>query len=125
MIAEIVKIEIVKTKSGVPARRIVLKCEDGIWANDYIMKTANEQESAKWWSLIGEDYGWGYFASSHADRLTGLFVNVNVEEGKFGWNVAKLLGTAEKAVVAAPTAPTAPTAPPAPTAAPPDDDIPF
>ena len=124
----ILKIEILKTGKGVPSRKITVKCDDGTYPSAYIMQTADSQYSLCWWNLIGENYGWEYFASSHADTLIGMRVSITAENGDFGWQIKRVNGLAP--IDSKPESPTPPPTPPPPPIAvashvPPADDIPF
>jgi len=119
MNAEIIKIELVKTKKGVNSVKVIVKCDDGVYANSYIMETAPDNYSTDWWSLIDQAHGWKYFPSSHSFQLIGLRVNVECEESKFGRQVNKVMGLATE------TPPPPPETISPTTQVPEDDDIPF
>ena len=114
MNAEIKKIELVKTKKGVNSVRVVVICDDGVYANAYIMETAPDNYSTEWWSLIDQAHRWKYFPSSHSFQLIGLRVNIECDEtNDFGRKVKSVIGIAtEKPDTVETTVP-------------PDDDIPF
>jgi len=95
MMAEIVAIELTKTKAGARAVKIVIKTTDGAWLRDFISENAPSFLSDRYWKMLNLTRGWGAFASEEAFDLVGLKVEIETEEGDYGENVTdiRLLGT--------------------------------
>jgi len=108
MKAEIVAVELSKTKAGSRAVKIVLRTEDGAWLRDFIGENAPSFVVGRYWKLLDAKYGWTAFASEYAFDLVGLKVEIETEEGDYGDNVTevKLAGATTNAGII-------------------DDDIPF
>jgi len=109
MMAEIVFIELGKTKAGGRRIKVKLKTTDNEWIDDFIGETAPSFVSAKYWTLLGLSRGWASFVSEEAFDLIGLKVDIETEEGDYGTEVTDI-----RMVGAEPA-----------TIEPPDDDIPF
>ena len=107
MIAEIVAIELTKTKAGANAVKPVIKTTDGTWLRDFIGESAPSFVIDRYWKMINLSRGWGAFASLEAFDLIGLKVQIKTEEGDYGDKITdiKILGTETSGVI--------------------DDDIPF
>jgi len=94
MIAEIVAIELTKTKAGANAVKIVIKTTDGTWLRDFIGESAPSFVIDRYWKMINLSRGWAAFASIEAFDLVRLKVEIKTEEGDYGEKVTdiKLLG---------------------------------
>ena len=103
MIAEIVAVEITKTKAGDKAVKIVIKTEDGTWLRDFIGENAPSFVAERYWKMVNISRGWSSFASSEAFDLIGLKVEIKTEDGTYGEKVTdiRLLGqpTTSSAVI--------------------------
>ncbi len=108
MMAEIVAIELTRTKAGARAVKIVIKTTDGAWIRDFIGENAPSSVSDRYWKLLNLTRGWGAFATIESFELVGLKVEIETKAGDWGEDVTdiKLLGTSATASVI-------------------DDDIPF
>ena len=111
MIAEIVAIELTKTKAGANVVKPVIKTTDGTWLRDFIGESAPSFVIDRYWKMINLSRGWGAFASLEAFDLIGLKVQIKTEEAYYGEakytkiTDIKILGTETSGVI--------------------DDDIPF
>jgi len=94
MIAEIVAIELTKTKAGANAVKIVIKTTDGTWLRDFIGESAPSFVIDRYWKMINLSRGWAAFASLEAFDLVRLKVEIKTKEGDYGEEVTdiKLLG---------------------------------
>jgi len=109
MMAEIVRVELGKTKAGNRCVRVILKTTDNVWIGDFIGESAPSFVSAKFWTLLGLSRGWASFASDEAFDLIGLKVDIDTEDSDYGPKVTDIrMAGAEPATIE-----------------PPDDDIPF
>ena len=97
MKAQIVAIELTRTKAGSNAVKIVIKTEDGSWLRDFIGENAPSFVVDRYWQLLNISRGWIAFASTEAFDLVGLELEIKTEEGDYGEKVTdvRLFGTQE------------------------------
>ena len=113
MNAEIISVELTKTKDGARAVKIgfhtagVVEGAKNEYFRDFIGEKAPPRVSEKYWALLDITKGWSGFASEEAYDLIGLKVDITTEDGDYGPKVTDI----RKAGLA--------------TIEPPDDDIPF
>ena len=95
MKAEIVAVELPRTKAGSNAVKIVIKTEDGSWLRDFIGVNAPSFVIDRYWKLLSLSRGWASFASTEAFDLVGLELEIKTEEGDYGEKVTdlRLFGT--------------------------------
>ena len=95
MKAQIVAVELTRTKAGSNAVKIVIKTEDGSWLRDFIGENAPSFVIDRYWQLLNISRGWIAFASTEAFDLVGLELEIKTEEGDYGEKVTdlRLFGT--------------------------------
>lgn len=97
MKAEIVAVELTRTKAGSNAVKIVIKTEDGSWLRDFIGENAPSFVVDRYWKMLNISRGWSAFASTEAFDLVGLELEIKTEEGDYGEKVTdlRLFGTGQ------------------------------
>ena len=91
MNAEIVAIELAKTKAGSNAVKIVIKTADGQWLRYFIGGGAPQRVHDMVWGLIDEtNQGFHDYASPGAYSLIGVNCQIETSQGDYGTQVDEI-----------------------------------